>query len=159
MKKMKRKYANFIHTIKVIIIKIVHILCESCNELICDKCHHTSHKNHKVQIIDLAEDKDYILNIINLFYSKLKVTYEEKMINFKEKISDSEKVVDSFFNTELDKIETLSRDLTNLIDVLTIKVKKLVNLYRIKFKEQFNSARDEYDKFSHGIKDCKFMFI
>jgi hypothetical protein len=156
---MKRKYANFIHIIKVKIINQVHILCESCNELICDKCHHTNHKNHKVQIIDLAEDKDYILNIIKLFYSKLKVTYEEKMINFKEKISESEKVVDGFFNSELDKIETLSRDLTNLIEVLTIKVKKLVNLYRIKFKEQFNSARDEYDRFSDGIKDCKFFLI
>jgi hypothetical protein len=98
-----------------------------------------------------------MLNIIQLFYSKLKITFEEKMINFKEKINDSEKIVDNFFNSELDKIETLSRDLTSLIDILTIKVKKLVNLYRIKFKEQFKSVREEYDKFCGGIRDCKFL--
>ena len=98
-----------------------------------------------------------MLNIIQLFYSKLKVSVEEKMINFKEKINESEKVVDNFFNSELDKIETLSRDLTSLIDILTIKVKKLVNLYRIKFKEQFKSVREEYDKFSDGVRECKFF--
>ena len=151
-------YASFIQIILVNIDNTVHIICEQCNDLICDKCVQSSnHKGHKVLIID--HNSNNIVNIIEVFYNKIKSTVDERMTNFKEKINESEKVIDNFFNTELEKIEISSRELNNLIEVLTNKVKKLVNLYKIKFKEQFKSAKDEYEHFGDGVNECIITII
>jgi hypothetical protein len=105
----------------------------------------------------LAEDKEYLISIIQVFYNKMKTTTEEKMYNFKEKTAESEIIVENFFQNEIEKIDKISKDLVLLIEGLTVKVKKLIALYQIKFKEQFKSVREEFEEFDNNLKDSKIF--
>jgi hypothetical protein len=121
--------------------------------MICDKCQLLDHKSHKTQAVDLAEDKEYMINMIQIFYNKIKTTTEEKLAGFGNKISENEGMIENFFDGEMERIETISKQLIALLDNLSVKVKKLISLYHIKFREQFKSIQEEYNDYLEDLKD------
>ncbi len=131
------------------------MLCEYCNEMICDKCLVENHQGHKTEDYKVASSNDFMVNIISNFYTQIRKNNDEQLKNFKDKIYDVDKMVDSFFNEELLRVEKTTKDLINLLNNLNVKVKKLIAMYQQKFKEEFVGIKDEYDKFQEEMIYCK----
>jgi tRNA 2-selenouridine synthase SelU len=131
------------------------MLCEYCNEMICDKCLIENHQGHKTEDYKVANSNDFMINIISNFYTQIRKNNDEQLKNFKDKIYDVDKIVESFFNEELLRVEKTTKDLINLLNNLNIKVKKLIAMYQQKFKEEFVGIKDEYDKFQEEMIHSK----
>ncbi len=84
---------------------------------------------------------------------------EEKLKNFKQTTCEVEKIVEVFFQDELMRIDKVTKDLRALLKDLNHKVKKLVLIYQQKFREEFQSVRDEYEIFQEEISNSKFEII
>ena len=126
-------------------------MCETCNQLICDKCEIEDHSNHKTSKFDIQNSTDYIMNILSNFYSKLKKTQDENLKNFSEKMDSINKNVQSFFEDELIRVESTTKEITVLLSHLTNKIRKLISMYQKKFKEEFEIVKEEYYSFSQEI--------
>ena len=130
-------------------------MCEYCNEMICDKCLMESHAGHKTEDFKVANNNDFMINIITNFYSVIRRNNEEQLRNFKDKIYDVDKMVENFFNEELLRVEKTTKELITLLNNLNGKVKKLIAMYQQKFKEEFVSIKDDYEKFQEEMIHSK----
>jgi hypothetical protein len=82
---------------------------------------------------------------------------DENLKNFKETTGDVEKVVESFFQDLLIRIDKTTKDLRALLKDLNHKVKKLVILYQHKFREEFQTVRDEHERFQEDVYKSKLL--
>lgn len=147
-----------IHNQCNIFLKIkVHIFCLTCNDLICDKCAIEEHDGHQTEDFQIAKNNDFAINILTNFYNKMSKNNEEKLRNFKEIIGEAEKIVDEFFHAEIEKIDNHTKQLRTLLKELNSKVRKLVLLYQQKFREEFQSAREEYERFQEELYNSKYI--
>lgn len=158
---MTSRDVHSIPKIKVSLIynHVVHILCETCNEIICDKCEYTRHKNHKTESFGLTIDSNYIINLFTMSSNIMKTKEKEQLANFKEVLSEHEKVVEKFFTGELLRVESATKEIINLLTTLQQKIKKLISLYQNKFKEKFNHIKQEYDNFSRSVQNGKYLLL
>jgi hypothetical protein len=129
----------------------IHILCETCNELICDKCEMEDHKQHKREKNIFTQNADFIINIFTSFYNKMKKIQEESLKNFKGKIDEVDKTVDIFFHDELIRVEKASQEVINILTNLNIEIKKLISIYQQKFRENFINIKSDFDRFENEI--------
>ncbi len=127
--------------------------------MICDKCYVEDHDGHQTEDFHITKNNDIVINILTNFYTKMSKFNEEKLKSFKEKTAEVEKVVEIFFQDELMRIDRVTKDLRSLLKELNHKVKKLVLLYQQKFREEFQSIREDYDKFQEEVKNSKNFFI
>jgi hypothetical protein len=64
-------------------------------------------------------------------------------------------MVENFFNEELLRVEKTTKELITLLNNLNGKVKKLIAMYQQKFKEEFLSIKDDYEKFQEEMIHSK----
>lgn len=137
----------------------LYILCETCNELICDKCKFESHKIHKTEDNVFARNSDFIINIFTHFYAKIKRIQDDQLKNFKDKIGEVDKLVYLFFENEMSRVDSATQDIINLLTRLKSTIKKLVSLFQEKFREKFQVVKYEHDKFGEEILNCKYNYL
>jgi hypothetical protein len=82
---------------------------------------------------------------------------DDSLKNFKQTTGDVEKVVESFFQDLLIRIDKTTKDLRALLKDLNHKVKKLVILYQQKFREEFQTVREEHERFQEDIYKSKYF--
>lgn len=131
-------------------------MCETCNEIICDKCEYSLHKGHKTESFGSLVDSDYISNILTMFSVAMKNNEKQNLSNFKDTITDNEKIVDTFFRDEELRVEVATKEVVTLLNNLQQKIKKLISLYKIKFKEMFKTVKEEYNSFVKDINSSNF---
>lgn len=117
------------------------------------------HSTHVKQNFDFAQNNDYILNIFKHFYDKIKNVNDDQLRNFKEKVNSTGKIVETFFTDELVRVEQATSQLVILLQGLNIKIRKLISMYEKKFIEEFDSIKDEYDKFIEEMKACTYNYL
>jgi hypothetical protein len=141
-------------------LPLVHILCETCNEMLCDKCDmEETHREHKKEDFVFAHNNDYVMNIFTTFYAKIRREFDEKLKNFKDKIDDVDRMVESFFSDEISRVEKTTQELISLLGNLNSKVRKLISMYQQKFKEEFAAIKEDYEKFNDEISNCKYLIL
>jgi len=138
---------------------IVHILCTTCNEVICDKCELLNHKDHEREQLNLQNNDNFLVKIMQNFLEKIKNSNDGKFKDFNGKVDEIESLVESFFEAEIKKVERLTGEVVDLLQNLILKIQRLISMYKMKFKEQFNSIKGDYKKFCTELENCKFYFL
>ena len=110
---------------------------------------------HSTQDLKLAQNNDFVVNIFTNYYSKIKRTSDEELRHFEDKINEVDKMVDKFFVDELKRVDESTKQIIGLLNKLNEKIKKLISMYQQKFKEEFITVKEDYDKFRADMKDCK----
>jgi uncharacterized protein YukE len=100
-------------------------------------------------------NSEFITNIFNHFFIKIQKIYDEGLKNFKEKISEVDKLVYEFFETEMSRVDSATNDIIKLLENLRSVIKKIISLYQEKFIDKFEKTQKEYDTFAEEISNRK----
>ena len=125
--------------------------------MICDKCLIDEHENHVTEDLKMAQSNDFVINIMTNFYSVMKRNNEENIRSFKDRVYENERMINTFFEDEMTRVEKTTGDLIEIIRNLNGKVKKLIMMYQQKFKEEFITIKEDYEKFQEEILNCNYQ--
>jgi len=108
---------------------------------------------HKTEDLKVAQNNDFVINILTNFYNKMKKSNDDQLKNFKGKINDIDKLIDDFFDDECKRVSKNITELINLLNNLNSKIMKLISMYQKKFKDEFVAVKEDYDRFQDEIQN------
>lgn len=89
------------------------------------------------------------------FYDKITSSGDGQFKDFTGKVDQIENLIETFFEGEIKKVEKSTNEILELLKKLILEIKRLISMYKMKFKEQFTSIKDDYKKFCIEIENCK----
>ncbi len=94
-----------------------------------------------------------------MFHIRLKEKIELNFLGFKEKIVNIEKQVDNFFTKQESKIDLLSKQVIDLILLVSKQNKDIVQQYKIHFSDNLNVVVNEYQSLLKELDKGKSLLI
>jgi len=89
------------------------------------------------------------------FHEKITSSGDGQFKDFTGKIDQIGNLIESFFEGEIKKVEKSTNEILELLKKLILEIKRLISMYKMKFKEQFTSIKDDYKKFCIELENCK----
>lgn len=135
----------------------MHIFCEACEKLICDKCEVEDHLTHKRQSFLLTKEYTYLANIIKIDTEKIKKN-SENLRDFSETIDRKEIETLNYFDSEFAQIH---EHVHQIIDMLTENLQKinlLFNRLKTQFSEDFGMIKVKYAVYEKELSSCIYYF-
>lgn len=133
---------------------VLHIICVTCNKVICDKCLILNHKTHDTQELGYLNQEN-LQNWLSGIHSCTSKLVKENLIKFEDKMFKHQDTLKELYETELKKLDYFEKMFSNYTKEIFANIREILN-YKYETLDRLRSSTNlKYEAMINKLDECK----
>ncbi len=137
---------------------VLHIICITCNKVICDKCLILNHKSHETQELGYLNQEN-LQNWLSGIHSCTSKLVKENLVNFQQKMFKHEDTLKELYDIELKKLDYFEKMFNKYTKQIFTNIREILNYKHETLNILRSSANQKFESMINKLEESKRISI